>query len=193
MKLVSSSIWSNISPRGSALRRTVFGTALALLLGGCANVPSKYEHADIIDKQVHRGSEVLDFDDTSSTLVSGGWEGELALWSMPKGSPDVIWQGHEGPVHGLGFAGRWIVSAGQDGWIKVWDQHAQLHREKDTGIAVERAAVSENWVVSGHRDGSGRVWSLPELVLKIELQLHKGDVRAVAIHPGNTRFGFGRT
>ena len=188
MKSVLNSTWSTISPSVSALRGLLLGVAAATSLAACSNFTSKYEHADVIDKQVHRGSEALDFDDASEMLVSGGWEGELALWPMPQGEPSVIWQGHQGPVHGLGFAEEWIVSAGRDGWIKVWNRHGELRAEKDSAVAVERAVVSSNWVLSGHRDGSVRVWSLPDLDLKAEIALHDGDVRAVAIHAASARF-----
>lgn len=185
MKSVSSSIWSDISPRVS-VRKIVLCLSLVIVLGGC--VTSKYQPADVIDKQVHRGSEVLNFDDTSSMLVSGGWEGELALWPMPRGVPSKIWQGHEGPVHGLGFAGTRIVSTGQDGWIRVWDRQGELLREEYAGVAIDRAAISSTRVLTGHRDGSVRVWTLPDLVLETEIDLHPGHVRAVALHPRNHQF-----
>ena len=185
MKSVSSSIWSDISPR-ARVRDIVLIFSLGVLLGGCLS--AKYEPADVIDKQVHRGSEMLDFDETSSILVSGGWDGELALWPMPQGAPSKVWQGHEGPVHGLGFAGSWIVSVGLDGWIKIWDHEGELLGEQDAGVAVERAAVSSARVITGHRDGSVRVWTLPDLVLTTELDLHQGNVRAVALDPTSRRF-----
>lgn len=189
MKLGFLSILSNISrsARGR-VEQFSYGLAGFLLLSGCSHVTSTYEHADFIDKQVHRGAEVLDFNAVSSRLVSGGWGGELALWSLPQGSPTMIWQGHEGPVHGLGFADPWVVSAGQDGWLKVWDDSGELHYQHDTGVAVERAAVSEKWVVSGHQDGSVRIWTLPRLELVRELRLHQSDVRAVAVQSGANRF-----
>ena len=188
MKSVSSSIWRIISPSVRVSKRGVSVLAMAVWLAACTNVPSKYEHADVIDRQVHRGSEALDFDDDSSTLVSGGWEGELALWPMPQGAPSVIWKGHDGPVHGLGFAGKWVVSAGQDGWIRVWDRRGELIREKDAGVAVERAAVSASMAVTGHRDGTVRGWSLPDLAVSMELDLHAREVKAVALNPQATRF-----
>ena len=91
-------------------------------------------------------------------------------------------------MHGLGFAGEWVVSAGQDGWIKVWDRRGELIREKDAGVAVERAAVSKSVALTGHRDGSVRVWSVPDLSVKMELDRHARDVKAVALHPQGTWF-----
>ena len=120
MKLGLLSTLNDISRSARSLfKRPFYGIASFVLFSGCSQVASKYEHADIIDKQVHRGSEVLDFNGASSSLVLGGCGGELALWSMPQWSPTIIWQGHQGPVHGLGFADKWVVSAGQDGCLKV--------------------------------------------------------------------------
>ena len=35
--------------------------------------------------------------------------------------------GTESLVHGLGLAELWVVSAGQDGRLKVWDDRGELY------------------------------------------------------------------
>ena len=91
MRLGFHSILSNISHSARArVEQCSYGLAGFLLLSGSSHVTSTYEHVDSIDKQVHRGAEVLDFNAISSRLVAGGWGGELALWSLPQGSPKMI-------------------------------------------------------------------------------------------------------
>ncbi len=180
MSSVSTNICSAISRRPE-----IAGLLLCAALTGCSTL---YEPADVIETQVHRGADVLDFDAASKTLASGGWEGELVLWSMPEGSPKRTWQAHEGSIKGLGFAGRFVVSAGRDARLVVWSRDGKSLEQVDTGVAVVDAAVSERYVVTGHKDGTVRVWELPKLRLRKKLSAHTGAVRAVAIHAETGRF-----
>ena len=63
-----------------------------------------------------------------------------------------------------------------------------MYYQRDRGVGVERAAVSQQFVISGHRDGSVRVSRLPRLDLARELRLHYRHVRAVAVHSDTDRF-----
>lgn len=81
-------------------------------------------------------------------------------------APPVVIQlkGHSGPVKGVAFAGdgRWIVSSGSDGTVKVWDATTRaLVRTVtlDVGAATALAAEGRR-AVSGHKDGSVSVWDL---------------------------------
>ena len=178
------SIWSATS-RSS---RWVGSLAAFMTLIGCSNMPSSYEHADTIDAGVHRGSEVLAFSNDSKAMLSGGWEGEIALWSMQTQTPEKIWVAHDGPIHGLDFAGPYIVSAGLDGWIKVWTRTGDSLAAVDSGAGVERSAVAANHVVTGHRDGTVKLWTLPDLTLVSDRQLHEGIVKDVTYSASRALF-----
>lgn len=160
---------------------------MAAILSGCGSTP-RLEPADVIDRHVHRGADVLGFDRDSTTLVSGGWEGEVALWSLPEGRPWRIWKGHDGPVLGLGFSGTDVVSAGQDGWLYAWDRGGARRARVYTGSTITKAAIADGYALTGHADGWVRVWRLPEMHKVFEARLHRGEVRAVAIHAGGSRF-----
>ena len=73
-------------------------------------------------------------------------------------------KGHNGAITGVAFGGngKWIVSAGADGTVKVWSTASRtLVRtlELDAGPATAIAAEGQR-AVSGHRDGSVVLWDL---------------------------------
>jgi len=81
-------------------------------------------------------------------------------------APPVVTQlkGHSGPVKGVAFAGdgRWIVSSGGEGTVKVWDVTTRaLVRTVtlDAGAATALAAEGRR-AASGHKNGSVSVWDL---------------------------------
>ena len=72
--------------------------------------------------------------------------------------------GHKGPVTGVATAdhGRWIVSAGSDGTLKVWNAGSgALIRtiELDEG-AVTALAVDDRRALTGHKGGAIVLWDL---------------------------------
>jgi WD40 repeat protein len=79
-------------------------------------------------------------------------------------SPVVRIDGHRGAVTGLASAnqGRWIVSAGADGTLKVWNAASgTLVRavELDDGPATA-IAVDDRRALTGHRSGTIVLWDL---------------------------------
>ena len=84
------------------------------------------------------------------------------MWDLeePEGEPRVL-RGHEGGVRHceLSRDGRRVVSASDDGTLRVWDLASALE------LARFRAVGSVTWVGWAHddewivaADGSGRVW-----------------------------------
>jgi WD40 repeat protein/serine/threonine protein kinase len=72
--------------------------------------------------------------------------------------------GHAGSVGGVAFAGdgKWLVSSGADGTLKVWDASTRtLVRtlELDMGPATALAAEGRR-AVSGHKEGTVALWDL---------------------------------
>jgi serine/threonine protein kinase len=79
-------------------------------------------------------------------------------------SPTVRIAGHQGAVISLstGDQGRWIVSAGADGTLKVWNAASgALVRsiELDEGPATAMA-VDDRRALTGHKDGAIVLWDL---------------------------------
>ena len=151
---------------------------LALLAPGCSVWQQGDVAPDYVDDSTHRGVEVLAFDAESTTLASGGWDGRIALWTLGGERPERVWQAHDGSAQGVAFSGEQLISGGQDGRLTLWDRDGQARQSVDTGSGIAHVMVLNGRVVTGHYDGSVRAWTLPELDLRMHLELHDGEVVA---------------
>lgn len=80
-----------------------------------------------------------------NTLVTGGSDGSVRVWSLEKMAPIHRLAAHDNSVTSLQFDETRIVSGGSDGRVKVWDlKTGQLVRELSTPAdAVWRVAFEE--------------------------------------------------
>jgi len=93
---------------------------------------------------------------SSTTLVTGGSDGSVRVWSLDTFSPIHRLAAHDNSVTSLQFDESRIVSGGSDGRVKVWDLGTgQLIRElSQPAEAVWRVAFeSETAVVMASRGG----------------------------------------
>ncbi|MBN1873862.1 MAG: protein kinase [Anaerolineae bacterium] len=81
----------------------------------------------------------------------------------------------------------WIVTAGNDHTIRVWNIHALdeapilLTGHTDDVHAI---AVTSRWIVSASADGTARLWDLEDLTrAPIILAGHEGEILALALSP----------
>lgn len=83
------------------------------------------------------------------TLVTGGSDGSVRVWSLTKMAPIHRLAAHDNSVTSLQFDSSRIVSGGSDGRVKVWSlQTGQLLRELSTPAeAVWRVAFEEEKAV----------------------------------------------
>jgi WD40 repeat protein len=100
--------------------------------------------------------------------------------------------GHKGAVGGVAFAGdgRWIVSAGADSTIKVWNASArQLVRtlELDGGQITALAAEGQR-ALTGHKDGVVALWDLETGDKIASFRRNEASIWAVAFAGGPDRF-----
>jgi serine/threonine protein kinase len=99
-------------------------------------------------------------------------------------SPITRISGHRGAVTGLaaGDQGRWIVSAGADATLRIWNAGSgMLVRtiELDDGAATA-IAVDERRALTGHRNGAIVLWDLDRAEKLGLFQLPQGPISALA-------------
>ena len=104
----------------------------------------------------------------ASTLVTGGSDGSVRVWSLQTNSPIHRLAAHDNSVTSLQFDDARIVSGGSDGRVKIWDlNNGSLVRElSQPAEAVWRVAFeSERCVVLASRAGRTvmEVWDFSPL------------------------------
>lgn len=84
------------------------------------------------------------------TLVTGGSDGSVRVWSLEKMCPIHRLAAHDNSVTSLQFDDTRVVSGGSDGRVKIWDlKTGQLVRELlAQGEAVWRVAFEEEKCVA---------------------------------------------
>jgi WD40 repeat protein len=157
---------------------------LLLLLTGCSSAP--VIEPDVVHHNAHGGGTELALNESASLLASGGWSGRLRLWRIPDGKALLAWQAHPAEVTGIGFfdRGKRILSTGLDGSLVVWNLQGQALYRRLADSSVTTMALDEtlDTVVTGHHDGSVRLWRLTDLSAVADFPLHSDSVRAVALH-----------
>ena len=161
-----------------------------LLLASCASYP--HEPAGIIHEDAHRGGTVVAFSQSGDLLASGGWSGNVRLWQLPDGSSFRYWRGHSDSVNGIAFlaSDRQVVTAGYDGVLQRRGIDAELQQELTGLVPITHmeADAAMDRLLTGHRDGSVRLWKASDFTLLSEQQLHGDAVKAVAIDSQRARY-----
>jgi WD40 repeat protein len=163
--------------------------ALSVSACGAFNIGRELPVVD--NQRVHSGAEALHFDSASSLLASGGWDGEVAVWRVGEAKPLLRFEAHESHVQGITFAKRWLLTAGSDGLLKVWDPSGAPIAEQDTGTPIDKMIANGDRVVTAHRDGTLRFWRLPHLEPEGEILLHDGSVASLSGHAPSGRIASG--
>lgn len=91
-----------------------------------------------------------------NTLVTGGSDGSVRVWSLNSYSPIHRLAAHDNSVTSLQFDDARIVSGGSDGRVKIWDtgSGALIRELSQPAEAVWRVAFeSERCVVMACRSG----------------------------------------
>lgn len=164
---------------------------LTLVLTACAGQSAGIA-PDVVHAGVHSGGSVVNFSHSGGLLVSGGWEGNVIIWRLPDGDPLYRWQAHRDSVNGLIFTDddQHMVTAGYDGLLGEWTLGGSALRRVMTPSPITCMAGSahDDRLITGHADGSVRIWRLRDFALLDERVPHSGLVRAVAYDGATGRY-----
>lgn len=179
------------STRASGLSGVIrlLGVLMPLWLAGCVTTPGG-PAPDIRVDDAHGGGSVVAFNRDETLLASGGWEGDIRLYRLPGGTDAGRWHGHTDSVNGLQFlhTGQ-LLSAGYDRLLVRWQRDGSVVQKIETPAPITDMVANESRdrVVTGHNDGSVRLWRLADLSLLVTHHDHGSAVRAVAYDPRNDR------
>ena len=184
---------------GYALRLVRLIIALSVLpslLTGCASL-QQGEPPAVIQQGAHSGGSSIAISQFGDLAASGGWEGTLRLWRLPVGSEVRHWRAHSDSINGIVFLDddRQIVSAGYDGVLARHAINGPLLQEITAPVPVTHmvADTATDQLLTGHSDGSVRLWRLSDFSLLRDYSVHRGPVKAVAIAPGGVRYASSST
>jgi WD40 repeat protein/serine/threonine protein kinase len=101
-------------------------------------------------------------------------------------------EAHHGAITGMAYSddGRWIVTAGEDATLKVWDAayHTLIRTiELDDGRATA-LALSGARALTGHANGKVVLWDLERAAKVATVQRNEANIWAVAFTGDATRF-----
>ena len=134
---------------------------------------------------------ILAFAPDGETVVSGGPDSTVKLWSTTSGKVLRTFTGHRGWVRAVAFSpnGRHVLSGSNDKTAKLWDAPTgQLVRT----FAGHRDSV---WAVAFFRDGSRAVSGSFDKTIKVwdvatgqsALTINDNSIDAIAISPDGAR------
>jgi WD40 repeat protein len=122
------------------------------------------------------------------TLVSGGYDATLRLWSA-SGRPEAVLTGHGALVNAVRFSpdGARLASASSDHTARIWDVASgacllRLDGHRDDVNAVAFSPAGDRLATASF-DGTGRVVDAASGALLAVLRGHDGDLNGVAFHP----------
>ncbi|MFN3420331.1 MAG: WD40 repeat domain-containing protein [Armatimonadota bacterium] len=107
----------------------------------------------------------------------------ITLWSLPEGMLRFTLSGHEDDTCSLLFSpdGKFLFSAGEDGWIKVWrvsdwklERSWQAHQKFIYSMAL---SPSGRWLASTSKDGTVKLSNLDGSLVRIWQGFRNGAFR----------------
>lgn len=144
--------------------RITLPAILAGLLAACGNLAPADRPAHSFQSAHAFGATAVAFSPDGRKLASAGYRGDLRLWQVdPPRSLGALPSQHDA-VRAVAFASDvWLVTGGDDGDLIVWDLDKRTPVSRQHTSPVAAIAARGGSLITGHRDGSLRQWSLPAL------------------------------
>ncbi len=93
---------------------------------------------------------------------------------------------HSSPISGIDARGRFVATTGYDNQVILWDdsQKAGIARGFHDHLANQcQFSACGRFLVSSGSDYTARVWSIPDMRLRVVLADHNDDVEMAVINP----------
>lgn len=160
---------------------------ISLLLTGCVALAPTQPPATQMEVTHTFGVTQLSYSHSGRELASGGFQGDLVVWSAHEGEKHVGYRPHPDAVRGLAWVDEsTLVSAGEEGRLVLTRKHdGHILAEQFTGAEISSLVFAREQarIYVGHRDGWIRAYELPGLK---SIQRYKlaGEVLALAEQGG---------
>jgi len=135
-------------------------------------------------------------------LVSGSADGSVRVWNASSPVPKSRrFPGHDAPIRAVAIdaTGSKVLAASQDGFASIWvsrDGSPGRRTVLEAGTEEEPAQILDieisadgQWVLTGHSNGTARLWDpsrrIPKLTA-LTMEGHEGAVSQVAFTPDST-------
>lgn len=158
-----------------------------LFLAGCAGMQPA-QSPDLVIAESHLfGVTRLAFAPNGKRIASGGFGGDIALWTVPEGESLGYFQWHPDTVRGLLWIGQThLLSASESGRLVLADMttgEVISQRQTAGGLTSLAFLESSQQLVAGYRDGRLRAFNYPGLQPNGEVEV---DSEVVALATDRT-------
>ena len=106
------------------------------------------------------------FSPDGKTIVTGGWDSTVRLWSAYAGRHKAALRGHTAPVHSVVYSpdGKIIATASADDTIRLWNATTRKHRTTLSGHTRSISAIAYSLdggtIASISNDGTILLWDI---------------------------------
>jgi WD40 repeat protein/serine/threonine protein kinase len=153
----------------------------------------------------HGAVRSLVFDRDRRMLASGSADRTVRLWDLAGWRPAEpvpptrTLDGHSKAVYTLAFSpdGQWLVSAGEDGLLNVWESSSGRKIRDLSGHALASSSVAfssdGSTIAAGNVDGTLDRWDVSTWGPREPIHWHTGSIRALAYSPDGRWLASGGT
>jgi WD40 repeat protein len=156
---------------------------LLSILAGCANLQPAQPATYVFENAHIFASTAIAFSPDSKQIASGGFKGEITLWSVENHRSLASLKSHTDTVRGLQFISpQQLISIADDGYLMLWDIRTERPLRSVKSTPIMSVGVLEGSIITGHRDGFLRSWRLSDMTLLKELQIDSASIIALTLH-----------
>ncbi|HVO41553.1 MAG TPA: protein kinase, partial [Aggregatilineales bacterium] len=128
-------------------------------------------------------TSALALSDDGQIAATGSAGGTITLWNTATHEPLKHLARHQGQIFGLAIWGKYILSAGSDRLLLLWNWQTgavvQTFFQHPDAVTACGFGAGGAVALSGCADGDVRLWSLPDGRLLRTIGNHRGAVRAI--------------